>query len=242
MTSPPLAREMPDGTRRYVHPVTGETVPSVTTVLKVLAKDKLIGWAASQAAKYACEHWEELGELPSWERARLIREAHVQVRERTARAGDEAHEMVQAWMTGVPFPGRNSRSGQLADFMVEVAPRFIENEVTLWSRTYGYAGTCDWIADIGGVRTLGDSKTGRGVYPEAALQVAALAGTDFIMREDGTEQPLPATTALAVLHLRPRSWKLIPVSYREECFAAFLAALRLWTWEQDTAPYVLGAA
>jgi hypothetical protein len=98
----------------------------------------------------------------------------------------------------------------------------------------------DWIATIGGRLTLGDTKTGKGVYPEVALQLVALARAEFIITRDGEELPLPAVDLLGVLHLRPRSWALLPVTPGDASWRAFLAARELTSWLAETAPTVLG--
>jgi hypothetical protein len=246
VTAPELAREMPDGSRRYIHPVTGQSVPSVTTVLSVIAKPKLTGWAARSAAQYAVANWEMLSQLDAAERCELIMTAHERSSGAAASKGDTVHELIQAWSTGVPFPEVPKEVGgfvsQYISFLMTEQPVFLANEVTMWSHEHGYAGTCDWIARIGTGIILADVKSGRRAYPEAGLQVAALAGADVIIAADGTERELPVISSLAVLHIRPRSWKLIPVKHRQENLAAFLAALQLWRWQHETAPDVLEAA
>jgi hypothetical protein len=241
VTSPALARELPDGSRRYTHPVTGAEVPSVTTVLSVIAKPALPGWAARTAAAYAVANWDTLGSLAISERLDLIRCAHEREAQAAASTGDTVHEMSERWATGTPFTAPAAIKGftdQYIRFLIDVRPRFTENEVTLWSHRHRYAGTCDFIAEIDGQIILVDLKSGKKVHPEAALQVSALANADVIIREDGTEEPLPDITGLMILHVRPRSWKLIPVRHREQNTAAFLAARDLWGWRHEVAPAV----
>jgi hypothetical protein len=84
-----------------------------------------------------------------------------------------------------------------------------------------------------------DVKTGKRVYPEAALQLAAYAAADFLGRPDGTEQPLPAIEAGAVLHLRPGGYQLVPVPIGRAVLEAFLAALAVFRFTTDLAPTLL---
>jgi hypothetical protein len=107
------------------------------------------------------------------------------------------------------------------------------------SRKHGYCGTADWIAEIDGVTVLGDNKTGNGVYPEAAIQLAALGGCDCILRENGQEDPVPPLGSLMVLHVRPRSWKLFEVTARVAAFRVFLAARNIWDWNNEIADQAL---
>jgi hypothetical protein len=234
VTAPALAITRPDGTRVYRHPVTGEEVPSVTTVIKSgFPKPALTTWAARKAAEYAVTHWAELAEMNVTDRLDLIRTAHERIAGDASAIGDAVHETIEAWAKGEAreiTKGTDSYLTQFSDFMLVMQPRFIENEVTLWSRKYNYAGTADWIAEIGGHIYLGDNKTGKRVYGEAGLQLAALAGCDFILREDGTEEEFPALEFVAALHIRPRSWKLLRASHQPECFEAFVAARKTLDW------------
>lgn len=245
MTKPVLARQMPDGSRKYCHPLTGETVPSVTTVMDVaIAKPKLVSWAASQAAKHAVANWSSLSEMPPLYRTQEISEAHSRTAQEAADKGDLVHELIDSWNKSKPTGEYPKNVTGFVDsfvgFMMSEKPRFIENEVTVWSRTHHYAGTADWIAEINGWICLGDNKTGRRVYEEVGLQLAALSHADFIIRSDGEEIPMPAIEKLFVLHLRPRSYKLVPVNHDEANWRAFLAAREIWEWINHSAPTVLG--
>jgi hypothetical protein len=234
VTKPVLARQMPDGSRRYCHPVTGEIVPSVTTVMDVaIAKPKLISWAARQAAQYAVSNWSSLGEMPPVLRAQEISEAHSRTAQSAADKGEMVHELIDKWNKGEAMEvpkGVSAQVNQFVDFMMTRQPVFIENEVTVWSRTYGYAGTADWIAEIDGKVVLGDNKTGKRVYSEVGLQLAGLSHADFIIRPDGTEEPIPLIDGVAVLHIRPRSWKYVPVGNDDANWSAFLAAKTIYDW------------
>lgn len=245
MTKPALARSTNDG-RIYIHPMTGERVPSVTTIIGAgVPKPALPRWAAKMAAEYADREMDKLAGLPSDERITLIKGAPWRYATAKADLGSAVHDTVDAWCTGRDMPewpeGVETFMEQFVEFLEARNPTFIENEVTVWSRTHGYAGTADWIADINSVTTLGDTKTGKGVYAETALQLSALSRADFILTPDGEELPLPDISQLGVLHLRPQSWALIPVTNVDETFDAFLAAMRIRSWTTDIAPTVLGA-
>lgn len=237
MTSPPLSRQMPDGSRRYVNPRSGEIVPSVTTCLDILAKPALIPWAAKMAATYASDNWEVLGDLEPVERIRDIKDAHQRISDAAANKGDIVHEVVDSWMSGRPYPDYPktiaSYIDQFISFLTEFRPIFLANEATVWNREYSYAGTCDFIAEIDGATVLGDVKSGKRVYPEVSLQLAALAGCEFIIDQDGNESPLPEIGKLMALHIRPRSWHLYEVTARVAAFQAFKAARALWEWREE---------
>lgn len=244
MTSPVLARSTPAG-RVYTHPVTGMRVPSVTTVINALNKPALPRWAAKVAAEYAAQSWDVLSALTPDERVTLIKGAPWKQSGAAADLGTAVHDAIDAWCSDRPMPawadGVEPFMEQFLGFLTEREPGFTHNEFTVWSHEHGYAGTGDWIASINGVMTLGDTKTGKGVYPETALQLEALRRADVILHPDGREEPMPVVAQLAVLHVRPRSWALIPVTPGPGTFPAFLAAAEITRWTRDVAPSVLGA-
>lgn len=239
--SPPLAVTLPDGSRRYCHPLTAEVVPSVTSVLRVINKPNVIRWAAKKSDEYTAAHWEELKDLPMPERVERISGAHEQVSGAARELGTSIHETIDSWQKGAAAEdpeGAGPYLNRFIDWVLDTQPTFIENETTVWSHTHGYAGTLDFIAKVNNRIVLGDIKTGKGVYGEASLQLAALAGADTIIREDGTEEEIPQVEELAVLHLRPRSCKLLRASDREKNFKTFLAARQIVRWQEEVAPNV----
>lgn len=246
MTQPPLAITKPDGSRIYRNPRTGEEVPSVTTIIRHgFPKPKLTEWAARKSAEYAVTHWKELEPLPVREKVDRIRFAPEEIRDEAAAKGTEIHLVIDQWMKGEAheIPRKvSSPVDQFVDFVMTKQPKFLFTEATLWSRTHQYAGTCDFIAEIDGKITLGDTKSGKGIWPEAALQLSALAGCDFLITESGEEKEVPPLEELVALHIRPRSWKMIRVTEREECLAAFLAAREVLYWSEHVAPVCLEAA
>jgi hypothetical protein len=126
-----------------------------------------------------------------------------------------------------------------SQFVTARRPRFVTSEATVFSRRHGYAGTLDAICVLDGTLTLLDVKTGKSVYPEVALQLAAYAHADFVGHPDGTERRLPPVAAGAALHLRPGGYELVPVPIGEQVLAAFLAALEVFRWASEQAPKVL---
>jgi hypothetical protein len=244
MTKPALAREDETGGRVYIHPLTGETVPSVTTIIgEGIPKPKLVNWAARMAAEYACTYWTRLSTVPIQQRVVDIKEAHIRYTDEKADIGDQVHSMVECWATGQPYPDPPKEirgfTNQFINFLIEMQPRFLENECCCWSRKHGYAGSGDFIMRVNGKTLLTDLKTGKSLHPEVGLQTSALLNADFILRTDGTEEPLPHIDGIAALHVRPRSWKLVELKHPDECFRGFLAAQQVMEWERYVSPDVL---
>lgn len=236
MTGPKLARQVFGSGRIYRHPVTGEEAPSITTVISALDKPALPRWAAREAAQYAVEQWAVLANLPARERTDLIKAAPWRSSGDAADLGTAVHDAVDRLNTGRSALNGNADATapflrQFADFTATWKPEFLHSEFTVWNRTHRYAGTGDFIARIGDRVFLADTKTGKGVWPEVALQLAALAHGECMVTPDGNERPLPDIDALAVLHLRPNGWEFIQVHDDEANWRAFLAARSLTAWK-----------
>jgi hypothetical protein len=245
VTSPPLSREQPDGSRLYVNPLTGEKVPSVTTIIAMLAKPKLTGWAARLSAEYAVKEWSALAEEPSWRRVEYIKGEHDRVRDKSSLLGTEVHSAIECYANGEPCEYSKEVDPfmtSFSKFIMDKRPAFLRSEVTVWSRMWNYAGTADAIIRIGEWTWLIDFKTGKSLHPEVGMQLSALSHADFIINPDGSEEEMPVINGLAAVHIRPRSWHFTPVNCDRKNFEAFLACRQLYNWSTEVSPRVLGVA
>ena len=243
MTGPALAVEQPDGSRLYVHPVTDERAPSVTTIMKEgIGKPFLTKAATGLSGKYAAENWEELSRMPSWERVELIRYASDREWGKARDLGTKVHAMIENWIKGEPCePAKetNPYMNSYISFMMDRQPEFSHSEVTVWSRKHGYAGTADAICIMKDRTFIIDFKSGRNLHSDVALQLSALAMADFILTDEGEELKIPQVDALAAVHIRPRSWHIAEIDHVEESWAAFLACRQLYSWIHDCSESVL---
>lgn len=218
----------------------GETYYSVTTILNVLNKPALPGWAAKSAAEFVVNNYAVvsnlIGEGQKAAAVDLIKGAPWRQRDKAADLGTSVHHAVEA------IQGRDHEgwSEDVAPFMVSFLawhdhfkPEILVSEGTIFNRAYDYAGTLDIIARIDGLNWLIDAKSGKGVYPEHALQIAAYAQGEFIGHQDGTEEVMPIIDKGAVLHLRPDGYHFVPVNIGKEVFDSFLFARELFRWTDD---------
>jgi hypothetical protein len=166
-------------------------------------------------------------------------------RDTAADLGTQVHAMAEALGRGELVPLEETLRPYLAayrrDFLDLFAPRFLAVEAMVCSERYEYGGTADAFVEIAGEIWLLDYKTGSGVYPDAALQLAGLARAQFMGRPaDPVQYPLPAATRFGVLHIRPEGARLYPVVVDRATVAAFLDARRLYAWDQGPAKGVIG--
>lgn len=244
MSGPVHAQTTGQG-RIYKHPDSGESWPSVTTIIgQAVNKPALPRWAAKASAEYAAGNWDVLASLEEDERVTLIKGAPWKLSDKAANLGTAVHDAVDHWLRDEPMPewapGVEPFMVQLCEFLEERKPRIIYTETTVINREVGYAGTLDILAEINGRITLIDTKTGKGVYPEAGLQLAALAHAETVLHPNGSEEDVCPPDVAAVLHLRPRSWALVPITDLDACWDGFRYAVGVAEWVRDTAPHVLG--
>ena len=185
-------------------------LPSVTTMLNQLAKPALVKWAARVAADYACDNWADLAAMPPSERNRRIAAAADMARNTAAAKGTQIHVWAQQLLAGEPVSIPEEYTGSvegLARWWERSGYTPFATEVMVWSDDddlagCGYAGTVDVLAEKGGRLHILDWKSGSGVWPEAAIQVAGYAAADNWVI-DGHDKPAVPVAGLAIGHIRP---------------------------------------
>lgn len=250
-------------------------LPSVTTAMKMYDKsDVLTGWAKRETASFAVRNLDALlahrehravdpGCAPCMKAPRPYDATRAAVdwvksipgyQSDAARdLGTEVHAIAESIGKGEEpdvIPEFLPYADQYRRFLDDYRPEFLGIEYMGINRTYGYAGTGDIIARIGGVVTVVDIKTHTKptpvpmtYYAETAMQLAACGRFDFIGKEgDATEYPMPQATHFAVLLLGADAYRLIPYFVTTDTFDAFLACLRLYRWQRGEARVVVGTA
>jgi len=237
MTTPKIATLSQGGSRWYVHPVTGEKVPGVTSVLNALPKPFLTPWSTKLVAEAAVDNLEAVAALAAVDRQGAVDYLKGAPRRSTASSADlgtAAHGIFERIALGqhigtvtdevLPFVRH------FDNFIKTVKPEFLEVEQTVWSHTHLYGGSFDALAVIDGVRCWLDLKTGKSIHADVALQLSAYANADVMVKGD-EELPLPQAERGLVLHCRADSgWSLTEVPIGPEVFDHFLALRKTFTW------------
>ncbi len=222
----------------------GEKFVSVTNVLSMLAKPALITWAGKQTAGLVLDDPKQYDTV---EKAISGLYSH---RDKAGERGTEAHNIAEHYANRVwqkPDASKVDKSQGIVNayypciesFFRIMNPTIQHTEVNVYSKKYGYAGTADLIATIGGETWLIDYKTSKAVYPENGLQLAAYANADFILSDDWEEEsdmdsaevPIPTIDKTAVVLLKPNGqfiWH--PV---DGDFETFLALIKVWEWNKE---------
>lgn len=216
--------------------------PSVTTILNVLSKPFLPPWAAKMAAEYAVKNWQLLTPMVGYDPTGAvdqIKGASKRYTENASTLGTQIHQQVEQLVIGHNLnPWLTPQTNHFKTWQMCYKPKFLLSEATVYNRTERYAGTFDLLAEIEGKNILIDVKSGKSVYPEVALQLVAYAHGEFLGGE-GVELPVPKVDGAAVLHLRPRSYKFIPVRIDNDVWQAFRYVKEAYRWQSSLSKTVL---
>jgi len=157
--------------------------PSVTAIIGQLDKPALKGWAAGCAVDYISERLDQLQHPKGPHTADNIlaeaRRAYTLKSDKAKNMGTIVHDALEWYIKdGRDALGKYSPEVENAllaffDWEKKNHVEWEASEVTLFHRSKGYAGTCDAIATINGIRYLIDLKTSRAIYDEYRLQLAA---------------------------------------------------------------------
>ncbi|MFF6928349.1 hypothetical protein [Streptomyces californicus] len=239
------------GSRFYVDPDDGRIkVPGVTSIVGMLPKDFLTFWAAKQSAEAAVNNWDIVSKLCERDPAGAVdylKNAHRRTSKAASDLGSTAHDYFERLARGDSVPLRQVHADvkphvtYFKQFLDEIQPEFLHLEETVWSDEHAYAGSFDAIARVDGEVVVLDWKTSKEVYDSVALQLSAYRYANrIILADSGESVDVPPMTGGAVLHVRPDSWKFVPVECGEDVFAAFLALRKVFDWERDGKKGVVG--
>lgn len=257
-----------------------ERFHSVTTIIGALEKKALQYWSAEQTALSAVRvagtlsgRIAEEGEdaVVKWLRDARFRRPKGQ--RSASELGTAVHDACESYaLTGerptvdadvLPYLEQFDRWCQVWQ------PIYLAAEAAVYNRTYGYAGTLDAIAVIGGQRVILDYKSSKrsvdadgkptGPYPEVALQLAAYRHCELMATfrarrfeqyrrryyllndiERAAGAEVPAVDGGIVIHITPDHCDARPVRCDSAVFEAFCFTLECFRWLQGLSKSVLG--
>lgn len=223
-----------NGARWHTYSIDGHRAVGVTTALKGIPKDALVGWAAGVVAQHVVDNIFDIkrmldsgGPNPT---KYFLKELPNQKRDTAAVRGTEVHALAEKYVRGdeveVPEALRPFVESYAA-FIEDWQPVSLHEELVVASREHMYAGKLDSIQQVPGLGcTLVDYKTSNGVYGETALQVAAYRYAEVYVDPDGEEQPMPDIESTYVLHIQADGYEFRPLIADRVTFEKFLAAKR----------------
>lgn len=254
---------------------------SVTTLIGALDKQALLYWSAEQAAKAAVAsartlpaRIDEEGEEAVVKWLRDARFRRPKGERSAAELGTAVHEACEQFaLTGT----RPEVDDEVTPFLDQFdawcqrfQPVYEAAEMTVYSPSYGYAGTCDAFLTVDGTRFVVDYKTSKkstdtrgkatSPYPEqVALQLAAYRHAEFAAAwaprrmeqfrrryyllgpaEREMSVPVPEVDTGLVIHITPEHCEAWPMECGPDVFEAFLFVTEAARWLFQTSKTVMG--
>jgi len=246
--------QLPDG-RWYEYE--GKKNPSVTTLINIIAKPSLVFWSANQerilALEAAVDFYRELSGaseaagkeyLKQLETRMGYKRAHQRLLEEAGDIGTQTHNRIE-WelreelglnsefdaRPELTSTGAEKAYNEWKKWRKDVNLKVIAVEQMIISEKYGYGGTLDLLAEIEGVLTVPDWKTGKRIYAESFLQNAAYRQA---VREMGIGDPKKGIIVrLPKLEDDP-GFEVADAGDEEYNFKIFLNTRELWEWQRET--------
>jgi hypothetical protein len=233
--------------------IDGQKMPSVTAILGAVNKPALIPWAAKQEREMVFAAVRSLiadaevkrgNFMPSLVAAVGREKAHSKELAKAATIGTEAHGLIE-WHLRRELKQAIGPQPQISEkalwaFMAWEDWRKASNlsvnliEEVVWSKRYGYAGTLDFAGEIDheGQRmaVVTDNKTGRAIYKEAYLQIAAY-GHALVEMQHADVMPAGCIVRLPKAETDP-AFEAVVITPEEmkANHKVFLNVLELWKW------------
>ena len=235
---------------RYIYQ--GVTYPGVTGVLKVLDKSgALMTWAAKETAHAMLAIADNPGidaMVNMVGRDGLVKAATSRAnwqRDEAAQLGSAVHQWADEHIRGVDHAPLSEtamlytqhyaewwqRSGwklRLSEAVIiaPALPGTVDHE--------GWGGTFDLLCyDDAGRTVLADIKTGKGVYREAILQLAAYGMAPLVSPMGSAEVwPMPRVDRYVVIHVTREGVREVELSVGPREWSAWLSILDLYRWTE----------
>lgn len=256
MTSPKAATTTTKGrTYSLELPEHGtKTLWSVTTLIGGgLPKPALIPWGMKTVAEYAVGNYRRLYAMcqaadgddeAMYQVVAWLKGAPYRDREKKADLGTLLHSLAEARALGRPLPEITADVAplyrQYQRFMAEWRPEVEMTEATVFNVRESYAGTLDAIVRMGGRRLLLDWKTGKDIYPEVSLQLAAYAHAEGVYLAPGQIVPMPAVDGAIAVNITADAYRVIPVEIGEPVWRSFKYVRECFRFMEEISKGVLG--
>lgn len=240
--------------RGHSYTLDGVRLPGVTTILDALRKKGLEEWAGNVTAEAAVNRWDELATMTHTQKLDTLRRVRWDARDAAALNGTQIHALAERLVAGedveVP-PAQHGSVQAVARLMDALGMDPVMRERPVLHPAHRWAGTFDLLCGIGGTLWLVDWKTGKGIYPETALQLAAYAHAAYVQREDGTLIEWVPPERAGAVHITADSAELLPIDWAvtEEAYTVFRYVAQVSAWSErvsaarkDGTPWPIGAA
>jgi len=168
--------------KTHTYTLDGKRMTGVTSVLGVINKPALVGWAAKMASGYVKDNLKDIADLDRV--CEEAKKAHIKKRDKAADAGTDVHKEIE----GLINHAINSNKGFIPEFetvqdskqlqhfinwAVKNKVKFLASEKRVYSKKHFTAGTYDFKCEIDGKTYIGDIKTSSGIYDRTPFAQAS---------------------------------------------------------------------
>lgn len=218
-------------------------LPSVTSILRVLAKPELEAWKLEQAILAALTLPRIEGEDLQQFAQRVVKDSRAQSDE-AAQFGRKLHKHLESWLLGASLPA----DPDMEPFLHSVQEWFgaeveqVYRCETVVTHSLGFAGTLDLHCRLRGIgNAVVDFKTQAvrarpAFYDEWLMQLAAYAAC--VLEMDGLAAT-PAAVSVVINSVEPGPVFCHQWPETEKAYRAFLCAFELWKFQKRYDPSVL---
>lgn len=205
----------------------------VTTAIKTLGTEALIGWAANITAEHAVNNWDRLSGLGPTERLAELKGARNEKRNTAAKQGTALHVVAEKLSRGEDAkvtPELRPQAEMLARWMDVEGWDPWASEFPVAHTKWHYGGTPDAMGFLErrGIRALIDFKRQPRVYEEVAYQLAGYRYADLCqLNGPESEGGMPEVDGTYVVQVLPDRVELVPVETDEGVHRKFLHILEI---------------
>ncbi len=185
--------------QKHVYTLNGKRLYGVTTVLGVINKPALVGWAAKMVAEHIQDNAEVIegndggfAYVLPFAMLEEAKGAHRKKKDDAATKGTDVHALCEEYVKdmiattngqAVPLQVEDKMLQQFINWAVKEKVRFLGSERKLYSKEMWVAGTVDLLFEKGGKRYVGDIKTTSGIYDRTPF--FQCAGYEMMLEEAG---------------------------------------------------------
>jgi hypothetical protein len=240
---PRNARTDPESGMRFYN-WEGVDYPSVTTLRRMAGLSfPLHQWAITQVVNRAVDNLSDLNRMVTTNDPLVLaaaktwlRRASEEERDRAASLGKRVHSAAEEGKTigqvdkdVVPY------LRQYQHWLATTGFKVLRAEAQIYNLSKGYAGSFDILGEDKKKDVhIVDLKTGKGTYPEHALQATAYSMGEFIGKDDVIDVEatdlLRRVNTISLLHVTPMGWQWQHIDIDRYMVVAFNGLLAFAKW------------
>lgn len=226
---------------KHIYFVNDKIVYGVTGITSILSKPALTTWALNLCVSTIRDNYKDIQNENDLERIlQLGRQASWKVSKDARELGKRVHQFADDWFSQTPsdkiVAALKTQSDEerfsllnLTKFLDNTDIKRIFGEKKIYSKKYNYAGTVDFLGNVGNILTVIDWKTSNAIYPSYFLQTAAYAQA---IEEEFPQYKVEKTMIVRVGKQEGDLEVEMHTDWQKD-LSVFLALKTAYVWSQD---------